>query len=611
MFRIFFLIFAVILISWCSQPVKEHIDYDSVSKTYTINSWSILSQNKFVWTLKSVNESFISFKLPWRIQKMYVQEWDVLKKGQLLAELNWNEVKSQFSSVKDMINSLWNVYKSTESMFDAQIDSMNIKISQAKLAMEWTKTWLSDTKNISNEQIQTAEKQVDQAKNGLTTAQINLWQTKNVLSWTEANIYSNAKNAISSANILETNFLNFVDEIYWISDKRKNDNNAYENYLSAKDTSLKQEIKDSWSKINKDYKDLLSNLWDVNQFSEKQIEEKLKTMETILETSRILADKVYKSIDASVASRYFPQSKINQLKQQTVAYQQNIEKGLIIAQWNYLLWIKGSLQAISNFKKEKNMKLDLLQKQSEQAQSWLATAEQALKQYQATAKWKVNQVNTKNDIVKQQYEQALKWLESLKKQKQTQLDSIKSKIAQLKWNKNLAAVKLWDIRLYAPYSGIILSKKSEVWQVVWAGIPIFKIWTLDSLEWVFDIPLSEVEKVKVGDFVYVKALWNTITWAISLIHPQADPISKKITVEVSLIKVPKNWKNGMYITWYPKNDHITWIVIPYDLVRYEYGKAYVYKKVDNNFKKTYITLWKCDNNFCLVKDGLKESNIIK
>lgn len=611
MFRIFILILGVILISWCSQPVKEHVDYNSFSKTYVVTSWNVLSANKYVGTLQSSNETFVSFKMPWRIKNLYVEEGDIVKKWQLLAELDGNEVKSQFSSVKDMINSLWNVYKSTESMFDSQIASMKIKIQQAKSAMEGTQIWLADTKNISTEQIQTAEKKVNQAKIGVATAKTNLEHTKQVLSTKELNIYSNAKNAISNANIVETNFLNFVDQTFGISDANKHKNDGFENYLSAKDTSLKDKIKDSWIKINGRYKKFISSVWDLNLLSKKEIQKKLDEMKNILEDSRNLSDIVYSAIDNSVPSRNFSQSMINNFKKQAVTYQSNIEKALLTAQWNYLLWIKWALQAIQDFQKEKNMKLDLLQKQYEQAQSGLETAQQALEQYKAMASWKVNEVNTKYDIVKQQYEEALQGLKALKKQKETQLNNIKSKISQLKWNKNLAAVNLWNIRLYAPYAGIILSKNAEVGQVVWAGMPIFKIWTLNSLKWMFHVPLSQVEKIKVWDIVYIKALWTTITWSISLIHPQADPISKKVTVEVMLKKVPKNWKNGMYITWYPKNQQISWLVIPYDLVRYEYGKSYVYKKEDKNFKKVYIKLGQCDNNFCLVENGLKDGDVIR
>ena len=609
--RLFLVLIFVLFVSGCSQPVKEHVDFDSVSKTYTIYTWSIFSENKFVGTLKSTDESYVSFKLPWRIKKLYVKEWDVVKKGQLLAELDWNEVKTKFHSVNDMIKSLQTVYKNTESLFDAQITAMKVKIQQAKSGMEWTQIWLKDTKSISKEKIETAKKQVEQAKIWVETAKTNLEHTKNVLSNKEGDIYSNAKNAISSARILETNFLNFVDEVFWISEKRKHDNDAFERYLSSKKTALKDEIEKKWNQLNNEYKDFDSKLWDLNTLTKEQIEEKLQKMQDILEKSRALADLVYDAFDNSVSWRTLPQSKIDEFKKQIVAYQNQIEQAQITAKWNYLLWIKWSLQAIQEFKKQKSMKLDLLEKQYEQANAALQTAQQALNQYKAMASWNINSVNTKYTISKQQYEEALRWLEALKKQKQTQLSNISSQIANLKWNKNLASVNLWNIKLYAPYDAIVLQKMTEVWQVVWAWTPVFKIWTLKNLEWVFYVPVGEVSKIKVWDIVYIKALWKTVTWAISLIHPQADPISKKITVEVSIPNVPKEWKNGIYITWYPKSQQITWLVVPYDMIRYEYWRPYVYKKTDKWFEKTYITLWACDNDFCLVESWLDNNDIIR
>jgi glutathionylspermidine synthase len=41
-------------------------------------------------------------------------------------------VKTQFASAKQMLNSLWQMYKNTEKMFDAQIKSMEAKVAQAK-----------------------------------------------------------------------------------------------------------------------------------------------------------------------------------------------------------------------------------------------------------------------------------------------------------------------------------------------------------------------------------------------------------------------------------------------------------------------------------------------
>ncbi len=611
MFRIFFLILGIILISWCSQKVKEQVNYDSIQTHYTVTSWSVSSDNKFVGSLQSQDESFLSFKMPWRIMDIYVKEWDKVSKWELLAVLDGNEVKTQFSSANSMLGALESMYENTSNMFDAQIASMKTKIEQSKLAMEWSKTWLKDTQDISKEQIQTAQKQVEQAKVWVDSALSNLEHTKEVLSWKQENIYSNAKNAISSSNILQTNFLIFVDEIFGISDEREDDNNGFEDYLWAKNQTLKQETENLWLQINKDYKQFLNSFEDVENLNNQQIEDKLKTIQNILERSRKLADKVYTTIDNSVSSSSFPQSKIDTYKQQTVTYQNQIEQALLTAEGEYLLWVKGSLQSIEDFKKEKNMQIDLLEKKYNLAQTSLETAKQTLNQYKASSTWKVNEVNTQYEVSKQQYEEAKSGLQALKKQKESQLSKISSQIQEVKWNKNLAAVNLWNIKLYAPYDGIILTKNANVWQVIWAWTPIFKIWTLDNLKWVFHVPLSEVETIKPQDTVYIKALWETITWTIDLIHPQADPITKKVTVEVKLSNIKKNWKNGMYITWYPKNEQISWLLVPYDLLRYEYGKAYIYKKRDDGFEKTYITLWECDDDYCIVEKWLSYQDVIK
>jgi multidrug efflux pump subunit AcrA (membrane-fusion protein) len=263
-------------------------------------------------------------------------------------------------------------------------------------------------------------------------------------------------------------------------------------------------------------------------------------------------------------------------------------------------------------KKQTSMQLDLLEKQYQLAKAWYETAKQTYEQYKAMSEWKVNEVGTKFEVAKQQYEEAIKGLEALKKQKQAQLSQIKSQINQVKWNKNLAAVSLWNIKLFAPYNGVITQKMANIWQVVGAGMPIFQIADETKLKAVFYVPVQEVSSIKEWQKVILEALWTTLTWTISLIYPSADMYSKKIPVEVKLSwTAPKNWKLGMYISWYPISEKITGLVIPQEFLHYEYGKAYVYKKENDTYKKTYIQIWKCDNNYCIVKEWLKINEIIK
>ena len=115
-------------------------------------------------------------------------------------------------------------------------------------------------------------------------------------------------------------------------------------------------------------------------------------------------------------------------------------------------------------------------------------------------------------------------------------------------------------------------------------------------------------------------------------------MSKKIPVEVKLSTIPNTWKLWMYITGYPMNNSFKWLVIPQEFIHYEYGKAYVYKrlqkidsedyqkmknsglqkiysenkqKIEKKYKKVYVKLGKCDADFCIVKEGLEKGEVIK
>jgi hypothetical protein len=128
---------------------------------------------------------------------------------------------------------------------------------------------------------------------------------------------------------------------------------------------------------------------------------------------------------------------------------------------------------------------------------------------------------------------------------------------------------------------------------------------------VFYVPVEEIPHIKVGQEVIISALGQTITGQISTIYPSADMMSKKVPVEVKISKLPAEWKLGMYITGYPMNEKYIGLIVPQSFIRYEYGKPYVFVKEGEDFKKVYVQLGKCDNDFCIVKSGLKMGDVIK
>ena len=511
------ILLSTVLFSSCWVPAKT-VNIDDFQKTYEIKKWIISSNEKYVWILQSQNEAMLWFKLPWRVQEINVKEGDFVKSWQVLAVLWWNEVKTQFSSAKDMISSLNSMYANTKSMFDAQISSMKSKIAQSKAWMDWMKTWLWNTQNITKEQLVTAEKKVNQVKIWIETAKANLDNTKKVLSQKQETIYSNSKNAISKSQILLWNYLLFVDNLFWISEANKDKNDTFEGNLSAKDTTIKNDVKYRWRTTNQKFLDWkvesdqiledMKNSEDVikDEDLKKRIYDNLQKAKEILVDSRWVADKVWLALDNSATSSSFTQTTINTYKQQNTTYQNNIEWAMITAQWNYLMWVKWSIQAIDWFSRESTMQLKLLQKQVDLAVAWYETANQTYIQYKAMSNWQIDEVKTKFEVSKRQYDEAISWLQALKEQKKTQLSQISSQINQVKWNKNLAAVNLWNIKLFAPYDWVITKKMWNVWQIVWAWMPVFKIVDPKKLKWIFYMPVEDVKNVKIWQKLKIEAL---------------------------------------------------------------------------------------------------------
>jgi len=615
----------LISLSSCWTNQIKYTSIDDYQKIYNIASWSISSNDKYVWVLKSDKNAKLSFKMPWRIIALYNKEGDLVKTWDLLWILDGNEIKTKYNTTIDMINSLNKLYQNTKNAFDSQIESMEAKVSQVKYGMEWIKTWVWDTQNITTQSLETINKKLKQAELWVETAKESLANIKEVLNQNEKNIYSNSKTAISNSKILLNNLLIFSDKLFSVSYKNKDTNKQFDVFLSAKNLNLKNEIKNDWNILNianqkwlKDTDKLLFNINNSDNLIEdtnlkNNIVENLNQTKSLLVQSRELFSKIYKALDDSVTSTHFTKQTINNYKNKVTTFQQNIEKTLLTAQWTYLLWVKWSIEAIKNFNNQKKLKLDLIQKKYELAQSQYNTIKQSYLQAKAMSEWKINQINTKLNVSKKQYEEIKKWLDALKDKEKAQLNQISSQINQVRWNKNLAAVNLWNIKLYAPYDWVITKKIANVWQVVWPWMPIYSISDPKKIKWTFFVPIEDVVNIQKWQKVILEWLNNTLTWTVSVIYPSVDFLSKKIPIDVNINKIPKTWKLWMFITWFFSDSKSKWLVIPQNLIHYEYWKSYVYKKTNGSkkFIRTYIELWKCDEDFCIVKNGLKENDKIK
>jgi len=113
---------------------------------------------------------------------------------------------------------------------------------------------------------------------------------------------------------------------------------------------------------------------------------------------------------------------------------------------------------------------------------------------------------------------------------------IQTKLAQAKANKEIYSKHIRDSKLVAPITGIISKKMIERGSAVAPAVPAFQIVKTDKVYARAAVPESEVGKLVNGmaSGVFVKTLNETFYGKITIINPQADPVSKTYDVKVKL-----------------------------------------------------------------------------
>lgn len=631
-----FILFTL-FIWWCSKEYnidnKENINYD----TYKVVTWSISTSQGFIWYIEPVSQTVVSSKVWWRISQLLVDKSDKVSWWQLLWSIEWDESNVNYQSADWVLLNTNMVYTTTSSMFDAQIKTMEEKLLQAqnnidmtKRTLEWLESWVQDTKKIMQSQLDTVSKQVEQSKLWIETIKSQIENTKNVLNQKEKDIFTNSKNAMSTAQTLSQNVLDNIDEILWVSDINRSKNDYFESYLSSKNSTLKISAESKYNKLRSSFDSivLLSNPILSNQSFEEYIKDsqnKKKIYDTLIEYEKFLTSLrdlslgMYKVLDASVASPSFTQEVINNYKKIFTDFQTNIDNTLLTAQWNYLLWIRWSLQSIENFQKDSKMQLEILDKQFSLSEKQYETSLETYNQYKAIGDWKINDTTTQRDVLKKQYElaqnqynEAKSALESLKKQKEVQLSQINAQISQIQWNKKLAWVQISNKQIISPIDWVVVDKLANIGQVVGPWTPIFSVANDSQLKVKVFIPESYIKDIKNWSKanVYIKALWNTYEWIISNISPMTDSISKKLQIEIKILNSDNQIKIWMYSEVVLGNNQKDWIVIPYRFIQYSYWVWYVNILSWTSLQKVELKNIECKNEKCLVEWNLKVGDLI-
>lgn len=189
--------------------------------------------------------------------------------------------------------------------------------------------------------------------------------------------------------------------------------------------------------------------------------------------------------------------------------------------------------------------------------------------------------------------------------------AVKVAVAQANANKNLAAKNLADTKLYAPFSGIITAKHTEIGATTSLGVPVFTVMKIDKVYAVAAITENEISSLKIGADaqITIPSLNLELKGKISVINPQADNYSKTYTVKVRLDNPEGRLLPGMIADIKINTGKIqNLIIIPSNAVlRSPDNINYVFIAKPNNiaFKKRVNISGVTGNNHVIIKDGIQ------
>ncbi|MCR9264339.1 efflux RND transporter periplasmic adaptor subunit [Maribacter sp. PR1] len=186
--------------------------------------------------------------------------------------------------------------------------------------------------------------------------------------------------------------------------------------------------------------------------------------------------------------------------------------------------------------------------------------------------------------------------------------AVKVAVAQANANKNLAAKNLTDTKLYAPFSGIITAKMTEMGATAAPGVPAFTVMKTDKVYAKASIAESEISKLKMGTDaeVEIASLNETFNGKVAIINPSADAITRTFNVKVRLDNKDDKLLPGMISKLKINTGNtVNVITVPSEsVVRDANDILYVFVVKENKAIKKRVSLGSFKGNEVIVTNGL-------
>ena len=485
--KIIIILVLLFIFTSCSDKLEKN---DSLSLENTkceswFQIWEIDKTSfKVKWVVVSDDIKTVSSPMAGTIDYLYCEAWMDVNSNTLIAKIspdfnnpNIINLSIQKWSLVNQKTNLESVKISTISSFDIQISSLENQIINLKDQIKiiekntiLTKESSGLSKNDLEKQILSLDQTLISLKNNLELLLKSRDEALKKLDISGQTLVINIKSSIWD-NLLK------IDEVFWITNANKDLNDEYDDYLSAKNTSLKNKVENIFRELNNLFKDI----------GELNNEEISKFLWDLIELDKLSRD----AIKESIVNVHFTQIQIDSYYSLFLNYGNNIST------------LKDSLDSLDNTINSTKTNYDI---QISSLENQIAISITGLDNLKTN---KIDSVDVWLDLQLSWLDSQLKTLNSnldnllssksnLQATKETQILNLKNQILQIDQNIDSLNTNLSARNIYAEVSWIVKQKISSKWNNVWINASICQI-----------IPNTNSTKIKIYSPIEL-SIWDKL-----------------------------------------------------------------------------------------------------
>lgn len=516
--------------------------------------------------IESENMSLLSSKTSGRVEAIYFDIGDRVRKGDIIVSLFGDENRINFSTAESIYqNTLVNM-ESTHQLMNAWVESAKRKIDTAMAELNANKDSKDHIKAISNQQIILSKEKVK-------LAEIAIQNISNTSQQESINIDSQKKRLISQSVILSYGVLDHIRSLVG-SDNR---DLRYEDISHRLGQKNQQSI---WTIIRK-LQSYQQSVEDFKIFYDEKIdkeevidlEEGFELSKKALNNATEILDTFHQLLLDTIPSYSFSRERLEEARQSLVAYGQKVESLMLSVSGGQTIGLNGLTQSEEIIKVSKENQL-------RQAEHELIMAKESLLLVEGEASRQINEADNRVIMSETQLEQSKGELITAKSNLKSQMQMLKTQVAQSKGARDLAAMALENTLVKAPFDGLVIEKKVDIGTVVGPGVPLINFADPNSMKIKVMVPAKEAVSIKMGTeaSIFSDLLTGKIfKTTISKIGKHSDPLTKKVPIELVFKGKTDGLRIGMFVRVSIYNeDKKSKVIIPQRSVLMKGEEAYVY-----------------------------------